>query len=42
MRPANAAIDDMENLNFSIRNDLSTIDPWHTCRSQNANENLIA
>jgi hypothetical protein len=33
MRPADTAVDDMENLNFPVRNDLSPIDPWHTCRS---------
>jgi hypothetical protein len=31
MRPADAAIDDMKQLNFPVRNDLSPIDPWHTC-----------
>jgi hypothetical protein len=33
MRPADTAVDNMENLNFPIRNDLSPIDPWHTRRS---------
>jgi hypothetical protein len=30
MRPADAAVDNMEHLNFPVRNDLSPIDPWHT------------
>jgi hypothetical protein len=30
MRPADTAVDNMENLNFPIRNDLLPIDPWHT------------
>jgi hypothetical protein len=34
MRPADTAVDDMENLNFPVRNDLSPIDPWHTCHSE--------
>jgi hypothetical protein len=33
MRPADTAVDDMEHLNFPVRNDLSPIDPWHNCRS---------
>jgi hypothetical protein len=33
MRPADTAVDDMENLNFPIRNDLSSINPWHNCHS---------
>jgi hypothetical protein len=33
MRPADTAVDDMEHLNFTVRNNLSSIHPWHTCRS---------
>jgi hypothetical protein len=29
MRPADTAIDDMENLDFPVSNNLSSIDPWH-------------
>ena len=34
MAPGDDA-DNMENLNFPIRNDLSSIDPWHTPHSAN-------
>jgi hypothetical protein len=33
MRPSHTAIDDMEYLNFSVSNNLSPIDPWHTAGS---------
>jgi hypothetical protein len=42
MRPADTAVDDMENLNFPVRNDLASIHPWHTRRSKNANGRPLA